>query len=134
MPVSISLFRKRLSSIKLGVRISSFRCANQLSSSVSISSFTKVLCSGVSFATHLALSNLGVAGVVEMIPPAVLPMGLEKVEVDFGAPKKDVMLESVFGFLPCTGEEEGRLSPLRFSGPPIEEDMGQAAWKGTRCE
>ena len=42
--------------------MSSFSTASQLSSSVSISSASKSFCSGVSFSTHFALSNLGAAG------------------------------------------------------------------------
>jgi hypothetical protein len=129
LPDSISLLRKRLRLRKLGVNISSFRCASQLSSSVSISSFSNVLCSGVSFATHFALSNLGVAGDVEEKPLATLPAGLEEFAPDFGPPKKEVMLASVFGFLACAGDEEGRLFALRFRGPPIGEDMINLNWE-----
>ena len=41
---------------------SSFNCASQLSSNDWISKFNSSFCSGVSFSTHFALSNLG-AGV-----------------------------------------------------------------------
>ncbi len=42
-----------------GAVMSSFRCASQLSCSVSISSLSSLLCSSVSLAAHFALSNLG---------------------------------------------------------------------------
>jgi hypothetical protein len=90
---------------------------------VSISSFNSVFCSGVSFATHLALSNLGNAEVVEA-KPLTVPVDPEETEADFGPPKKDVMLASVRDFLGAAAVDDGRFSALRFGGAPIGDDIG----------
>ena len=58
-PASCSFLRKRFSSKKSLLSRSSFSCANQLSSNDWISKANKFFCSGVSFSTHFALSNLG---------------------------------------------------------------------------
>ncbi len=63
-PPICSLLRNRFKARKSLLRSSSFRCASQLSSSVSISRARRSLCSGVSFSTHFALSNLGAGAVV----------------------------------------------------------------------
>ena len=58
-PASCSFLRKRFNSKKSLLSKSSFNCANQLSSNDWISKASKSFCSGVSFSTHFALSNLG---------------------------------------------------------------------------
>lgn len=85
----------------------------------------------MSFATHFALSNLGVAGDVETNEFRV-PVGLEEDDVDFGVPKKEVMLVSVLGFLGSAGDEERLLSALRFWGPPIGDGIATVDWRVTR--
>src|SRR5438046_2979074 len=97
-PLLFSRCRNRLSSRNPSDKISSFRCASQLSCSVSISSFSSSFCSGVSFSTHLALSNFGVAtgAAGGAPPPAFEPVPLL---VAFGASKKDVIFPFAFGFL-----------------------------------
>ena len=58
-PLSCSLFRKRFSSRKSFVTISSFNWDSHVSSKDAISSASRSFCSGVSFSTHFPLSNLG---------------------------------------------------------------------------
>lgn len=58
-PLSCSFFRKRFKSRNSFVTISSFNWDSQVSSNEVISSASKSFCSGVSFSTHFALSNLG---------------------------------------------------------------------------
>jgi hypothetical protein len=82
----------------------------------------------VSFAIHFALSNLGIPTPVEENPLVAVPAVLEELKVDFGAPKKDVMLASVFDFLASAGEDEERLLALRFSDPPIGKDIAMMDW------
>ncbi len=62
-PASCSFLRKRFSSKKSLESTSSFNCASQLSSNDWISKANKSFCSGVSFSTHFALSNLGTVAV-----------------------------------------------------------------------
>lgn len=59
LPLSCSFFRKRFKSRNSFVTISSFNWDSQVSSKEAISSASKSFCSGVSFSTHFALSNLG---------------------------------------------------------------------------
>jgi hypothetical protein len=82
----------------------------------------------VSFAIHFALSNFGVAEVVVENPFGAPEEDLDEPKVDFGAPKNDVMLVSVFGFFTSAGEDEGSLLALRFRGPLIGEDIGTMDW------
>ena len=87
-----------------GVTISSFKCASQLSCSVSISSFSSSFCSSVSLASHFSLSNFrtgtgaaaGFAAAVVVSEP-----GFEEsadVWELLGAPKNEAMLPFALGF------------------------------------
>lgn len=58
-PLSCSFFRKRFSSRKSFVTISSFNWDSQVSSKDAISNASRSFCSDVSFSTHFPLSNLG---------------------------------------------------------------------------
>ena len=58
-PLSCSFFRKRFRSRKSFVTISSFNWDSHVSSRDAISSASRSFCSGVSFSTHLPLSNFG---------------------------------------------------------------------------
>lgn len=49
-------------------------------------------------------------------------------ELGFGAPKNEIILASVFGFLTAEGEEEGRLLAFRFRDPLIGEDIAMISW------
>lgn len=83
-PAAVSLSRNFFNSRNSLHVMSSFKCASQLSSSVSISSLRSSLCSGVRSATHFRLSNLAV------VAEASTGFG-------FGAPKNDAMLPSALG-------------------------------------
>ena len=102
LPESTSLCRKRFSSRKSLLTTSSLRCASQLGSRVSISSFKSFLCSSERLETHLSLSNLTCGASVE--DALGDEDGLVEEVVVLGAPKKDVRLESFFGFF--RSEEE----------------------------
>lgn len=78
------------------------RCASQLGSKVSISSCSSLRCSGFNVATHWSLLNFGVAVSGSKLPEFALDVADE--EIVFGAPKKDVKLESFFGFLRSAAE------------------------------
>ena len=95
-PESSSLWRKRFSSKNSLLVTSSLRCASQLGSRVSISSFKSFFCSSLRLDTHLSLSNLTGGGSVE--DPLGDDDGLVDELVVLGAPKKEVRLESFFGF------------------------------------
>lgn len=87
MEPAISLAKNFFRSKNSLLVTSSLRCASQLSSRVSISSWRSSLCSSLRLATHLSLSKVGAGDST---------LGAEEplVEEDtiFGAPKKDVML------------------------------------------
>jgi hypothetical protein len=106
LPLSISLFRKRLRERKSGVTISSLRWASQESWRVLISSWRRVFCSGVRDATQAGLSKLSpFGGIVD-----------EEVEEALGAPKKDVMDALTLGFLESDRAKE---VALRLTGVVI---------------
>lgn len=113
-PESTSFCRKRLRSRNSLLTTSSLRCASQLGSKVSISSFKSFFCSSDKVDTHLSLSNL-TGGASE---DAALgdDDGADEVVVlvVFGAPKNEVRLASFLGFL-RSDEEAVRTSALRLS-------------------
>ena len=100
---------------------SSFRTANQLSWSVSISSLSSDLVSGSSFAIHASLSKTTGAGSVGGFEGFVLDV----LGLDLGAPKKDVMLPLDLGFFASAA---ARSTALRFRGVdaigPVVVDPG----------
>lgn len=118
-PLSFSFFKNLFRSKKSLVSISSFNCASQLSCNVSISKVSNSLCSGVNFASHFSLSNLGAAmggsaglGLVKEDNGEVL----EDAPSDAGCLKKEVIAALAFGFL----VEAVAISPaLRLSGVVI---------------
>lgn len=87
LPLLISLLRNLFSSKNCGLTRTSLRCGSQLSCSVSSSNCSSSFCSSVSFATHASRSKAAAA------PDLAGALGL-----GLGAPKKEVMLPSIFGF------------------------------------
>ena len=81
-PLAISCLRKRLRLRNDGETRRSERCGSQLSSRVSISSFSRSFCSAVKPAIHFCLSNLAATAFTVL-----------------GAPKNEVMLAFFFAFL-----------------------------------
>jgi len=108
LPATVSRSRNFLSSRNSLLVTSCLRWANQLSSRVSISSLSRVRCSGVSEATHSALLNLDRAGAEAEVeakaeeawtPDFAEPEPEPEPAAGFGAPKKDVMVPFCLGFL-----------------------------------
>ena len=70
-----------MSSKKSLLSTSSFNCASQVSSKDSISNANNSFCSGVSFSTHFALSNLGAGVEAEETELATVSTGADVVLV-----------------------------------------------------
>jgi hypothetical protein len=107
---SISFCKKRLRFKKLVDISSSFSCASQLESSVSISSLSSSFCSGFRDEIHASLSNLtGVGSGTEPLGAPPLVFGT----AGLGAPKNDDKVPSFFGRF--SSAESARATPLRLS-------------------
>ena len=127
---SFSFFRNRFRFRNSGVTTSSFRCASQLSSSVSISSCNSSFCSGVRVATHFSLLkelDRG-AGTVSFVPE---PLVFVLRALGLGTPKKAVMLPPL-GFLVSAAGLE-RLSAFRLTaGLTMAKSGGRGYRRGRR--
>ena len=145
-PLSCSFFRKRFKSRKSFVITSSFSWDSQLSSKEAISSASKSFCSGVSFSTHFALSNLGTgaagsaedeAAAVEVNMDAVVVAAVDSVRFgeassmtvpgEDGMVKEAVEAGAAAGFAVLEGEEKKEVMvALAFGFLAVEVAMSPA--------
>ena len=104
VPAFFSCLRKRFRDRNSGLVTSSFSWASQLSSRVSISSWSNSFCSEVNDATHFALLKLELE---------VDSARFESPLFAFGAPKKEVMLVLTLDFF-ASAVGADRWLALRF--------------------
>lgn len=93
---------------------SPFNWASQLGSNVSISNLSSFLCSAVSPATHLSLSNFKAGGSEALAAALVEPLNFPPIAGEtLGGPKKEVRSPFFLGFFASSPVEVGASLRLR---------------------